>query len=67
MKGEVIGINTAIFSNGGSNSGVGFAIASDTMKKVVPPLIRSGSYKHPLLGCLWYRYYTRYCKGHEIK
>src|SRR5918996_575253 len=50
MKGEVIGINTAIFSNSGSNSGVGFAIPSDTMKKVVPPLIRSGSYKHPYLG-----------------
>src|SRR5918995_2440803 len=50
MKGEVIGINTAIFSNSGSNSGVGFAIPSDTMKKVVPSLIRSGSYKHPYLG-----------------
>ena len=50
MNGEVIGINTAIFSNTGSNSGVGFVIPSDTMKKVVPSLIRSGSYKHPYLG-----------------
>jgi serine protease Do len=50
MKGEVIGINTAIFSNTGSNSGVGFAIPSDTMKKVVPSLIKSGTYKHPYLG-----------------
>ena len=50
MRGEVIGINTAIFSNTGSNSGVGFAIPSDTMKKVVPSLITSGTYKHPYLG-----------------
>ena len=50
MNGEVIGINTAIFSNSGSNSGVGFVIPSDTMKKVVPSLIRSGNYKHPYLG-----------------
>ena len=50
MNGEVIGINTAIFSNTGSNSGVGFVIPSDTMKKVVPSLIRSGYYKHAYLG-----------------
>jgi serine protease Do len=50
MKGEVIGINTAIFSNTGSNSGVGFAIPSDTMKKVVPSLVRSGTYEHSYLG-----------------
>jgi serine protease Do len=50
MRGEVIGINTAIFSNTGANSGVGFAIPSDTMKKVLPSLIKSGTYKHPYLG-----------------
>jgi S1-C subfamily serine protease len=50
MRGEVIGINTAIFSNTGSYSGVGFAIPSDTMKKVVPSLIQRGIYEHPYLG-----------------
>ncbi|HKG86811.1 MAG TPA: trypsin-like peptidase domain-containing protein, partial [Nitrososphaeraceae archaeon] len=50
MKGEVIGINTAIFSNTGSYSGVGFAIPSDTMKKIVPSLIQRGIYAHPYLG-----------------
>ena len=50
MKGEVIGINTAIFSNTGSYSGVGFAIPSDTLKKVVPSLIQRGIYEHPYLG-----------------
>jgi S1-C subfamily serine protease len=36
MRGEVIGINSAIFSTTGQFAGVGFAIPSDTMTKVVP-------------------------------
>jgi S1-C subfamily serine protease len=52
MRGEVVGINTAIFSNTGAYSGVGFAIPSNTIKKVVPSLIATGSYKHPYLGVL---------------
>jgi S1-C subfamily serine protease len=50
MRGEVIGINSAIFSTTGQFAGVGFAIPSDTMTKVVPSLITSGSFKHPWLG-----------------
>jgi serine protease Do len=50
MKGEVIGINTAIFSNTGSYSGVGFAIPSNTLKNVVPSLVQRGNYEHPYLG-----------------
>ena len=50
MKGEVIGINSAIFSTTGQFAGVGFAIPSDTMTKVVPSLITTGSFKHPWLG-----------------
>src|SRR5919107_2573615 len=50
MRGEVVGINTAIFSNTGSYSGVGFAIPSNTIKKVVPSLIERGNYEHPYLG-----------------
>lgn len=52
MKGEVIGINSAIFSNTGVYSGVGFAIPSNTAKKVVPALIEKGSYDHPWLGII---------------
>lgn len=52
MRGEVIGINTAIFSNTGVYSGVGFAVPSNTIKKVVPSLIAKGSYTHPYLGVL---------------
>jgi S1-C subfamily serine protease len=50
MKGEVIGINTAIFSTTGASAGIGFAIPSNTIKKVVPSLIATGSYQHPYIG-----------------
>jgi serine protease Do len=48
--GKVIGINTAIFSNTGFYAGVGFAVPSDTIMKIVPHLIREGTYMHPYLG-----------------
>ncbi|MDE1765012.1 MAG: trypsin-like peptidase domain-containing protein [Thaumarchaeota archaeon] len=50
MQGEVIGINTAIQSETGEFSGVGFAIPSNTMKRIVPVLIQTGHYDHPWLG-----------------
>lgn len=50
INGEVIGINTAIFSNTGSYSGVGFAIPSYMIEKIVPSLISKGIYNHPYLG-----------------
>jgi S1-C subfamily serine protease len=49
-QGEVIGINTAIFSTTGASAGVGFAIPSNTIKKVIPSLITKGTYQHPYLG-----------------
>jgi len=50
IRGEVIGINTAIFSTTGASAGIGFAIPSNTIKKVVPSLITEGDYQHPYLG-----------------
>ena len=50
LKGEVIGINSAIYSNTGVNAGIGFAIPSNTVKKVVQSIISSGKYLHPYLG-----------------
>jgi S1-C subfamily serine protease len=50
MKNEVIGINSAIYSNTGSNAGIGFAIPSSTIKKVVESIITTGEYQHPYLG-----------------
>lgn len=50
LKGEVVGMNTAIFSSTGEFAGIGFAIPSNTIVKVVPSLISSGSYAHPWIG-----------------
>ena len=49
-QGRVAGINTAIFSNTGVYSGVGFAIPSNTISKVATSLIQNGSYHHPYIG-----------------
>jgi len=50
MQGEVIGINTAIQSATGEFTGVGFAVPSNTVKKVVPFLITDGIFHHPWMG-----------------
>ena len=50
MKGNVIGMNTAIFSSTGAYSGVGFAIPSESIIRELPSLIKTGTYEHPWLG-----------------
>ena len=50
LQGSVIGMNTAIKTNTGEFSGIGFAIPSDTIKRIVPVLIQNGTYQHPYLG-----------------
>jgi S1-C subfamily serine protease len=49
-QGRAVGINTAIFSNTGLYTGVGFAIPSNTISKVATSLIQNGSYHHPYIG-----------------
>jgi S1-C subfamily serine protease len=50
MRGEIVGINTAIQSATGEFTGVGFAVPSQTVAKIVPFLIQNGEYKHPWIG-----------------
>ena len=50
MRGEVVGINTAIRSDTGEFTGVGFAVPSQTVAKIVPAIIRDGGYRHPWIG-----------------
>ncbi len=50
LSGNVIGVNTAIDTNSGSNSGVGYAIPADIVAQVVPALIKDGKYQAPYLG-----------------
>jgi S1-C subfamily serine protease len=49
-RGEVIGINTAIFSPSGGSVGIGFAIPINTAKRLIPELIAKGRVSHPWLG-----------------
>jgi S1-C subfamily serine protease len=46
----MIGMNTAILSGTNTFSGIGFAIPSNTIIKIVPTLIEKGYYPHPYLG-----------------
>jgi len=48
--GRVIGITTAIMSETGTFSGVGFAVPSDIIFKVVPSILKYGYYHHPWMG-----------------
>jgi S1-C subfamily serine protease len=50
MQGEVIGMNTAAILSSNTFSGIGFAIPSNTITKIVPALIEKGYYPHPFLG-----------------
>ena len=53
LNGEVVGVNRAIQTNSmfaNSNSGVGFAISSNIIRRVVPVLIEKGEYDYPYLG-----------------
>ena len=48
---EVIGMNTAgVLSDSGSFSGIGLAVPSNTISKIVPALISKGNFTHPWLG-----------------
>jgi S1-C subfamily serine protease len=49
-RGEVMGINTAIRSTTGEFAGIGFAVPSNTISKVVPSLIKNGKFQHPWVG-----------------
>jgi serine protease Do len=52
MQGEVIGINTLIFSQSGSNSGVGFAIPANLANKVYAQLVKTGRVTRGYLGVM---------------
>jgi S1-C subfamily serine protease len=49
-SGELIGMNTMIFSTTGSSSGLGFAVPVDTIKRITPQLIKYKKVIRPGLG-----------------
>ena len=50
LRGQVIGMNTAISSSTGEFSGIGFAVPSNAIMRILPVLIKTGTYTHPWLG-----------------
>lgn len=50
MRGELVGVNTAIFSRGGGSNGIGFAIPSEMVKRVVDAAMNEGTFVRPWLG-----------------
>lgn len=52
LRGELVGINTAIFGPNGGNVGIGFAIPSNMMKSLVDQIIEFGEVRRGLLGIL---------------
>ncbi|HEY5600054.1 MAG TPA: trypsin-like peptidase domain-containing protein, partial [Candidatus Manganitrophaceae bacterium] len=50
MQGEVVGVNSAIFSQSGGNIGIGFAIPMDLAKKIVDQLRKNGRVVRGWLG-----------------
>jgi S1-C subfamily serine protease len=56
LNGEVIGLNRAIRASGTTltgepvNSGIGFAVSANIIRRVVPVLIKQGKYDYPYMG-----------------
>jgi len=50
LQGRVIGVNSQIISPSQASAGIGFAVSSNTVRRVVPHLIAEGRYPHPWLG-----------------
>ncbi len=49
-SGQLVGVNTAIYSPSGTNAGIGFAVPVDTVSRVVPQLIQFGRMRRPVIG-----------------
>lgn len=50
LDGKVIGVNSQIISPSRASAGIGFAVSSNTIARVVPQLIATGRFPHPYLG-----------------
>ena len=50
LQGRVIGVNSQIISPSRASAGIGFAVSSNTVRRVAPALIARGYFPHPWLG-----------------
>lgn len=66
LKGELIGINSAIYSNTGSYSGFSFAIPTTIVKKVIEDINKYGTVQRAVLGCSVRELDSKLAKENEI-
>ncbi len=66
LKGELIGINSAIYSNTGSYSGFSFAIPTTIVKKVITDIRQFGTVQRAVLGCSVRELDAKLAKENEI-
>jgi S1-C subfamily serine protease len=64
-SGELIGMNTMIYSPSGASSGLGFAVPVDTVRKIVPQIIQFGKVTGPDLGVTFVR--DEYARRAEVR
>ena len=66
-SGEVVGMNSMIYSSSGTSAGLGFAIPIDSIKAVVPDLIKHGKVIRPALGIvpLAEQYHNHFLPGEK--
>jgi putative serine protease PepD len=50
LSGQVVGINSQIKSDSGENTGIGFAVPSNTVSSIVTQLLTNGNVRHAYLG-----------------
>jgi len=67
LRGELIGINTAILGPGGGNVGIGFAIPSNMMKNLTNQIIEFGEVRRGILGVSGRSVNSEIAKAMELK
>jgi 2-alkenal reductase len=59
LNGEVVGVNSAILTRTGENSGVGFSIPVNAVRRIAPAIIANGVYAYPYMGIsMWSEPFT---------
>jgi len=66
IDGNVIGINSLIISRSGGNQGIGFAIPINSVKKIIPTLIKGEKFEYPYIGITGMDLNTNLKKALEI-
>lgn len=67
LKGELVGVNAAIYSNTGSYTGYSFAIPTKIVKKIITDIRQYGSVQRAVLGIRYQELDSKLAKEHDIK